>query len=97
MSKIITSSFISFLKTGNQTSRGKQCHKKLIEQLSREQGPAIDRMNCPKRGVEECKIMDQDVLGVNQLDEMASGVDQCSIPPKLPPHLSLAIYSPIFP
>lgn len=53
--------------------------------------PAINRMDSPKRRIEESEVRNENVMRVNELNEVASGVLQCSVPPKIPPHLPLPI------
>lgn len=43
--------------------------------------PAVNRMDGPKGGIEECEVGDENVVRVHQLNKMTSGVIQCSIPP----------------
>lgn len=53
--------------------------------------PAVNGMNSPKRRIQESEIRNENVMRVDELNEVTSGVLQCSIPPKIPPHLPLSI------
>lgn len=58
--------------------------------------PAIDWVNIPKGRVLKNDVGNDDALGVHELNKIGSGELKGSLPPHVPPDVSLAINSPIF-